>query len=253
MEYPRLTASYDAAHNRWSSQGLPPNAGSKLALSRSDLHDVAACHFIETARFTSELKNAFFGQSDVSAPRSRERYISAIATICSHMKNIGVPAIITAEFVALATALNDLDDGSVHPMLQKRKPNGSPRLLGENWQAKAYVAAAVALLDADGIQKRAACERIAKEFPQLGTPPLCKKPLNTRELAGAIGEWHKIFAGGDVPEAAAQSIFNERGRFFAILANLNPAADRASIARSALGFAVYHATRLSAQTAEGEK
>ncbi|WP_156640395.1 hypothetical protein [Bosea sp. PAMC 26642] len=249
MEYPKISASYRLDAEGWQQAELEPKPIDLSDYSRSQLAKVASDHFVLAGRLASDLGNDFFGHSERHAPRSRIRYICALASLSEHLGRLGLSPALSVELLELAHALSDLDAGTVHPVLRASPPNGAPPARGDVWRTRAYIASAVSLLMEDGTRKGAACELVAKRHPHFGWPPTAKVgPLPADKLAAAIAEWHKVFAGGDATDEIAQSSFDDRYAFFRSLAETHALIERRDIALRVLD----HAEALAARSNDAD-
>ncbi len=131
----------------------------------------------------------------------------ALAEIAKYMREVGFRPGNVSEFVELALALGELDDGVVRHFLKPNKKTGRPPDAGDIWVARAYVAMTVDVLITAGSTRAEACRRIAENFNFLAA---ALSPSSKGEFAAAISNWYVGFRDDEVTDDRAQSMFNSR-------------------------------------------
>jgi hypothetical protein len=123
----------------------------------------------------SELAVAFDSQPRDQSPRyERARYIYTLTAISTFLKNIGTVSY-QEQFYRLAVALDDLNRGSVDPLLEPIKTGGTKKLNASwAWCARAHISVGIFALLKAGLKRREAAQKAANEFPKIN------------ELAGLI-------------------------------------------------------------------
>jgi hypothetical protein len=123
----------------------------------------------------SELALAFDSQSGDQSPRyERARYIYALTAISTFLKEIGIVSY-QEQFYRLAVALDDLNRGTVDPLVEPIKTGGTKKLNASwAWCARAHISVGILALLKAGLKRREAAQKAANEFPKI------------KELAGLI-------------------------------------------------------------------
>ncbi len=99
------------------------------------------------ARLADELGKTFFGQERFEGPpRSRERYVHALAVLVEFLGQAGIHPLICLELNELALGLIELDRGTVRHFLKQKKAGQHPVDPDDIWRSRALLSIAVDLL-----------------------------------------------------------------------------------------------------------
>lgn len=195
------------------SYGGPISAGfDKQSLFSSEVREKVQASFMQNALvkvFSDELLEMFFKRGyPEHAPRSRERYISAITTMCQYMQIVGFDPKVIGEFGELGLALDELKSGIVRHYL-KPSPSGSrPNDPGDIWDARAFVAMAVDhIMSSKNVSRRGASRFISEKYGSLSD---LISPNSKGDFTKVIESWHREFEKGGRGRSKAQSMFDSR-------------------------------------------
>jgi hypothetical protein len=116
----------------------------------------------------SELAIAFDSASDDLSPKyERARYICALKAISTFLKEVGI-ASYQKRFYRLALAIDDLNRGSVDPLLEPMKTGGAKnRNVSWDWCARANVSVGIFALLKAGLTRNGAALQAAGKFPRI--------------------------------------------------------------------------------------
>jgi hypothetical protein len=115
-----------------------------------------------------KLTVAFDSQSGDRSPKyERARYAHALKGISDFLKEIGIVSY-QKRFYRLALALDDLNRGTVDPLLEPIKTGGAKdRNVSWVWCARAQVSVGILALLKVGLTRRAAAQQAARKFPKI--------------------------------------------------------------------------------------
>ncbi len=141
----------------------------------------------------------FGGEPDLDPAKHRARYINALRLFGTFLDQV-TSRDFSGHLLHLATALHDLDSGTVHSLLT---PVPSRPLYGsEIWVARAQAAIAIEILLRSGLKRAALKNILSKRIPMLSA--LADGSDDPAEAAMA---WHKNFLAGKIKNRLAAEVF----------------------------------------------
>jgi hypothetical protein len=153
------------------------------------------------------LREAFdyTGEPDKEPAETRARFSIALKKIGLFLEDVPTIHDFAKEFLTLATALDDLNQGTVHPLLQPSKVTNRPPDSTEIWMARAKTALAVEILLRTGMTRTQVIDAIDKFFPAI---------IRFAKRGGKAGRaamlWHTMFLGRKVKNRIAQKVFDQK-------------------------------------------
>jgi hypothetical protein len=143
----------------------------------------------------SGLALAFDSPSDnPSSKYERARYAHALKAISTFLKEVGI-ASYQMRFYRLALALDDLNHGSVDPLLEPVKTGSAKnRNVSWVWCARAHVSVGILALLRAGLSRKNAAQRAARKFPEIKELVGRTTPSSTTTK---ILSWYDDFNKGD--------------------------------------------------------
>jgi hypothetical protein len=148
------------------------------------------------AVLNSDLVRAFDSPSaDLSAKYERARYALALKAISTYLKKIGIGSY-EKRFYRLALALDDLNRGTVDPLLEPIKTGGTKKLNASwAWCARAHISVAILALLKAGLTRKRAAEWAARKFPEIKKLAALSR-TNPSSTATKILNWFDDFNKG---------------------------------------------------------
>lgn len=209
------------------------------------LLDVVTKRYTAAAALDLDLQRAFFSEIEGVAPRDRRRYVFALVAIAKHMQAIGLPADIAAELLELSSALLDLDEGRVRPMLERNVPGGKGRPPDSRdvWSVRVLLAIAVELLvqnDGERRLKKTAVSKVALRLGPLGDVLLSG---TKGTFSGALAKWHQDLTSRVGCPVDAQRSFDTRQDLIDSYRRQYGQLSDAEVAEHILSFALLQASR----------
>jgi hypothetical protein len=105
---------------------------------------------------------------DQTPKYKRVRLIHALQAIAEFYQELGCNKSLKWDFHHLALALNDLNQGTVDPLLEPIKTGGTKKLNASRvWCARAYVALGIRTLVKTGLTREQAAKQAARKFPAI--------------------------------------------------------------------------------------
>jgi hypothetical protein len=143
------------------------------------------------------------------APRNpvneRERYAAALNSVAQYFSSVvGRP--IADRFFELASAIADLNIGTVHPLLQQVQPHNRPADPSQLWRARARVALGLEALLRSGLNQSDAAAKIARDYSSIAK--LAGAKARTSSLQTTLFGWRKRFLLGRIKNFEAQELFS---------------------------------------------
>lgn len=136
----------------------------------------------------------------------RERYASVLISVAQFFTTLaGRP--VGDRFFELASALADLNTGTVAPLLSPVPPGNRPADPSRLWRARARAAVGLEALIRTGLHHTDAAAEIARTFPDLGK--LAGAKARSSKLATTLLGWRKEFTAGRVKNFEANQLFSE--------------------------------------------
>ena len=145
----------------------------------------------------SELAVAFDSQSGDQSPKyERARYVYALKGYFDFLKEVGIVSY-QKRFYRLVLALDDLNRGTVDPLLEPIKTGGAKnRNVSWVWCARAHVSVGVLALLKAGLTRKGAAQQAAREFPEIEELAALSRQ-NPSSTATKILSWLDDFNKGD--------------------------------------------------------
>lgn len=248
LSFPTITASIPATFSQEEALhwrlGVPftlPPGGPRPWGAFAE--NVARRHFEDLAQLQAGLEHAFFSDvSEARPPRDRARIVEALDLITLHFAKQSLPPFLLHELLRFTTALKNLDRGTAHYSLERKKPANRPMLSGDLWEARAHVALAVDIMIEGGMIKKDALAIIESNYGFLADP----LAPGAAKFGPLIAKWHEHLVAGSCKDADAQAFFRERQRYTEFLAAKIGSREPTRLAQEILK----HATLLSARVAD---
>ena len=114
----------------------------------------------ELAKLLNELREIFDSKPQMGAAAARNRQAAALSYIADLLVSLGLERSHWNEMMQLVNALNDLNDGTVAPLLQPVFVSNRPRDTTDVWLGRTQVALAFELLRQAGHSRNSAIEFI---------------------------------------------------------------------------------------------
>ena len=145
----------------------------------------------------SELAVAFNSQSSDQSPRyERARYVYALKAISTFLKEVGIVSD-QKRFYRLVLALDDLNRGTVDPLLEPIKTGGAKnRNVSWVWCARANVSVGILALIKAGLTRKGAAQWASRDFPKIKELAALSRQ-NPSSTATKILSWLDDFNKGD--------------------------------------------------------
>ena len=106
--------------------------------------------------------------ADRSVKYDRARYIHALKAISKFLKKVGASGSYEKRLYRLALALDDLNRGTVDPLLQPIETGGTKKYNASwIWCARARVSLGIFALLKSGLTRADAAEKAASQFPKI--------------------------------------------------------------------------------------
>jgi hypothetical protein len=146
----------------------------------------------------SNLAVAFDSQSDDQSARyERARYAHAFKAISNFLKEIGITSY-QKRLYRLALAFDDLNRGTVDPLLEPVETGGTKKLnVSWVWCARANISIGILALLKAGLTRKDAAETAAREFPKIGDLAGQVSRANPSSTATKILSWYDDLNKGD--------------------------------------------------------
>jgi hypothetical protein len=179
-----------------------------LAMARSNPKKRSASATAEAikalVRFQTRLSKAFFQEPDCSrtAESERERYAAALVVVA-----LFVGGRIGSRFSELASAIADLNTGTVHPLLAGVRVHNRRADTSQMWRARARVALGLEALLRSGLSRTEAAAKVATEFPSIAR--LAGPRAKNSTLRTIVFGWRKELKAGRVKNFEAGELFSE--------------------------------------------
>jgi hypothetical protein len=216
--------------------------------NRAFTRDVTKHYFRTKANLILTLEKAFFLPDEDFIPRDRKRYFVALAALIEYMRAHDFPNAVVGEFIEMAQALAELDEGRSREWLKPSKSRRGRKVdPGDVWQGRALVSIALDVLIVDArMDKGEAVDLLDKHFGFLGDA-LLSTAAGT--FSGAMAKWHQDFVARYGCEARAQETFDRRDSLIETISLDAQTADPHAIAIQLLNLATLEAARASTPAA----
>jgi hypothetical protein len=149
------------------------------------------------ATLKSELAVAFNSESADQSPKyERARYMYALKAISTFLKEVGI-ASYQKRFYRLVLAIDDLNRGSVDPLLEPMKTGGAKnRNVSWDWCARAHVSVGILALLKAGLTRKDAALQAAGKFPRIKELAGVSR-MEPSSTATKILSWYDDFNKGE--------------------------------------------------------
>jgi hypothetical protein len=177
-----------------------------FAMPRSD--GTAKSKLLEALeKLHRQIAQAFEQEPD--CPRNpaneRERYVAALNSIAQYFTSlVGRP--IGERFFELASAIADLNVGTVHPLLRPVRPDNRPADPSQLWRARARVVLGLEALLRFGLNRSDAAAKIARDYSSIAK--LAGANARTSNLQTTLFGWRKRLLLGRIKNFEAQELFS---------------------------------------------
>lgn len=136
----------------------------------------------------------------------RERYAAALIVVAQYFSSsAGRP--IADRFFELASAIADLNNGTVHPLLEPVRPDNRPADPSQLWRARARVALGLEALLRAGLNRSAAAAKIASHYSSVAN--LAGVKAKGSKLQTIVFGWRRELKAGRVKNFEAGELFSE--------------------------------------------
>jgi hypothetical protein len=167
-------------------------AKSKLANALEKLHRNVARAFDQEPDYPGNPTN------------ERERYAAALVVVAQYFSSVaGRP--IADRFFELASAIADLNNGTVHPLLRQVPPDNRPADPSQMWRARARVALGLEALLRSGLNRSDAAAKIASQYSNIANLAGVKAKDSKLQTIG----WRRELKAGRVKNFEANELFAE--------------------------------------------
>ena len=155
--------------------------------------------------FSDRIKIAF--DNDRMEPKEdrRERCATALIVVADFVTRV-VGHDYGDHFFEMASAITDLNDGTVADLLRPKVTGARPRDSSKLWRARAYVAVALQALIFGGQKPLDAARKLLHEFPEIAK--LASRNSRSRDVKTTILEWRKGFNAGRVKNFEARALYD---------------------------------------------
>jgi hypothetical protein len=145
----------------------------------------------------SELAVAFDSQSGDQSPKyERARYAYAFKAISNFLKDIGIVSY-QKRLYRLALAFDDLNRGTVDPLLEPIKTDGTKKPNASwAWCARAKVSVGIFALVKAGLARKGAAQLAARKFPEIKELAGLSRTYPSSTMTKILS-WHDDFNKGD--------------------------------------------------------
>jgi hypothetical protein len=153
---------------------------------------------------------------------TRARYITALQSVARFLDRVPTLQDFAHEFVKLASALDDLNQGTVHPILRPSNVASRPPDSTETWMARAKVAFTVEILLRSKMTETEVKDLIDEDFPTI-----IGFAKRSRSAGQASITWRNMFVRRRVKNRIAAEVFKQKlAEIDAKIVSLSPAAMR---------------------------
>jgi hypothetical protein len=151
-----------------------------------------------------KLSQAFFQETDYATTpeNERERYAAALVVVAQF-----VGGRIGNRFFELASAIADLNTGTVHPLLAGVRVHNRRADTSQMWRARVRVAVGLEALLRSGLSRNAAAAKVATEFPSIAR--LAGPRAKNSTLRTIVFGWRKELKAARVKNFEASELFLE--------------------------------------------
>jgi hypothetical protein len=136
----------------------------------------------------------------------RERYAAALVVVAQYFSSLSEKPT-AARFFELASAIADLNNGTVHPLLQQVPPDNRPADPSQLWRARARVALGLEALLRSGLNRSEAAAKIATQYSSIAN--LAGVKAKDSKLQTTVFGWRRELKAGRVKNFEASELFAE--------------------------------------------
>jgi hypothetical protein len=144
------------------------------------------------------------GQSGLGAFAERSAYVSALYSVGLFLQQVPTIHDYASKFMTLASALDDLDQGTVHSILKPTKIDSRPPDPTDVWIRRAMAAFAVEILLRCGMTSIQVKKLVDKDFG--GLVAVARR---SSSAGRTVITWRNTFVRGKVKNRIAQQVFHQ--------------------------------------------
>ena len=152
-------------------------------------------------RLQGELDAAFMPQL---TGEDRHRYVQALTAIANFLDGISPIDRHSIKLIELASALSDLDQGTIAPFLRAQHIENRAPDSTQKWIGQAHVAISLEALVLTGQTRPSAANHIETDYPSIFSLATRK----AKNLRTVILGWHREFEHGRVKNDLAKRLFD---------------------------------------------
>ena len=167
---------------------------------------------------------------DHDASYARANYIKALQSVALFLEKVPTSQDFGHQFLKLATALEDLNQGTVHLLLRPSTVRSRPPDSTEMWMSRMKVAYAVELLLRSKMNTSEIKQLIDRDFPSI-----IHFAARSRSAGQASMTWHNMFVRGKAKNRIAAKVFERNLMEINVRAKPLPADTLRRVARDFLG------------------
>jgi|ERR1700674_194565 len=136
----------------------------------------------------------------------RERHAAALVRVAQFFCALGDRRL-GDRFFELSSAIAELSQGTLHPLLRQARPQSRPADPSQLWRARARVALALEALIRTGLSPSEAAAEVARKVPKIGNLAGAKARMS--KLPTTMLGWRKQISAGRVKNFQAQELLQE--------------------------------------------
>jgi hypothetical protein len=172
----------------------------------------------QTKQFLACLEKAFERPSKTGT--DQDRYILALRAVAEFLDAIGGKELYGANFGELAKAIADLEQGTVHPLLQAQSfGKGRAPDPSSTWERRAFTALAMEALIGLGWKREQAAGEIVRRCTAVVALTRAKKPDKAR---AAVLSWYENFRRGEIKNKISVTSYDRLQRDMSLLCGSDP-------------------------------
>jgi hypothetical protein len=155
-----------------------------------------------------DIARAFEQEPDypLDAMNERERYAAALIVLATYFSSLSVKPI-ASRFFELASAIADLNNGTVHSLLRPVRADNRRADPSQLWRARARVALGLEALLRSGLNRNAAAAKIASQYSSIAN--LAGAKAKDSKLQTTVFGWRRELKAGRVKNFEASELFAE--------------------------------------------
>jgi hypothetical protein len=164
----------------------------------------ATTRFAEATEKLHRTVDRAFNQDSATPSDERERYAAALVGVGQYFTSlVGRP--IGDRFFEIASAIADLNFGTVHPLLKPERADHRRADPSQLWRARAHVALGLEALLRSGLDRDDAIAKLASQHPSVAD--LAEVRGNRSNLRTIVFGWRREFRANRVKNFEANEVF----------------------------------------------